>query len=169
VLEWLFDSRYPDLPFPTGQVNTDLEKLDAQSFAIRIMAELPMAEHTKFLDETVCGIGRKICAKMPEQFWALLEAAWQRATAAGETPMLLIITNESFVPWELAWVSDDNVDPALFPAAASLGSLGRATGRRCRQWRRWRSTRSRSSSATTPPMWASGRCPTRWPRVTASP
>jgi hypothetical protein len=125
VLEWLFDSRYPDLPFPTGQVTTDLEKLDAQAFAIQLMSELPEAERTAFLDETVCGIGRRICGKMPPEFWGLLEAAWQRAAAQGETPMLLIITNEPYVPWELAWVSDDNVDPALFAVAATLGSLWR--------------------------------------------
>lgn len=125
VLEWLFDSRYPDLPFPTGQVTTDLEKLDAQAFAIQLMSELPDAEHTQFLDETVCGIGRRISGKMPSEFWALLEAAWQRAAAQGETPMLLIITNEPYVPWELAWVSDDNVDPALFTTAATLGSMWR--------------------------------------------
>jgi hypothetical protein len=125
VLEWLFDSRYPDLPFPTGQVTTDLEKLDGQAFAIQLMSELPDAEHTAFLDETVCGIGRRISGKMPSEFWALLEAAWQRAAVQGETPMLLIITNEPYVPWELAWVSDDNVDPALFATAATLGSLWR--------------------------------------------
>lgn len=60
---------------------------------------------------------------IPDDFWAMVEATW-RATPNGQLPSLLLTTSEPFVPWELAWVDDEVVDPTLLPAGVTEGPLG---------------------------------------------
>ena len=58
----------------------------------------------------------------------MVEATWRAAPVdehgVREVPSLLITTSEPFVPWELAWVDEDGIDPALLPAGVSEGHLG---------------------------------------------
>jgi hypothetical protein len=121
-LEWIFHTR-DGVPRPAGRVLKQLEQPSAQAFAEMLMAQLPVARGTKALPNVVRGMGRVINRPVPEEFWAAVEATW-RIIPAGETPSLLIITSEPFIPWELAWVDADSVDPALFPDGVSEGSLG---------------------------------------------
>jgi CHAT domain len=121
-LEWLFTSRYADLDLPTKRVTNSLDQHDAQSFAIELMEEIKTAASSMFLDETLRGIGRRIAAILPPPFWDLMVAAWTRAKADNQIPRMLIITNEPYVPWELAWLETDNVEAALLPVEGTLGS-----------------------------------------------
>jgi hypothetical protein len=121
-LEWIFHTR-DGVPRPSDRVVTLLEQPSAQAFAEMVMAQLPKARGSVALPNVVRGMGRVVNRPIPEQFWAALEATW-RAVPAGETPSLQIITSEPFIPWELAWVDGDSVDPALFPDGVSEGPLG---------------------------------------------
>lgn len=111
VLEWIFHSRYPDVDLPRNQVVTALRQHDAKSYAIRLMTELPAAQGSALLDQVVTGIGREVAAATPPELWILVNQVWARAQAAGEVPTLLLITAESYIPWELAGVDEDLVDP----------------------------------------------------------
>jgi hypothetical protein len=95
----------------------------AQAFAEMVMAQLPEAEGSKALPNVVRGMGMVINRPIPVEFWAAVEATW-RTVPEGESPSLLIITSEPFVPWELAWVDAASVDPALFPDGMPEGPLG---------------------------------------------
>jgi hypothetical protein len=121
-LEWIFHTR-AGVPRPAGRVLTGLEQPSAQAFAEMVMAQLPEAEGSKALPNVVRGMGMVINRPIPVEFWAAVEATW-RTVPEGESPSLLIITSEPFVPWELAWVDAASVDPALFPDGMPEGPLG---------------------------------------------
>jgi CHAT domain-containing protein len=121
-LEWIFHTR-DGVPRPDHRVLTELEQPSAQAFAEMLMAQLPAAKGTRALPNVVRGMGKVINRPIPNEFWATVEATW-RAAPAGEVPSLLIITGEPFIPWELAWVDADSVDPALYPDGIPEGSLG---------------------------------------------
>ena len=117
-LEWLLHTRYSDVALPTMRVTTDLGNESAREFAVQLMNQLPAQVGSPFLRKTVTGVGRAVTGAMPAEFWSLFAEVWDRAKAAGEVPSILIVTNEPYVPWELAWVGDDIVDPADLPPEA---------------------------------------------------
>lgn len=120
-LEWIFHA-HEGVPRPDHRVLTELEEPSAQAFAEMLMAQLPDATG-RVLPNVVRGMGKVINRAIPDEFWTAVEATW-RTVPAGEPPSLLIITSEPFIPWELAWVDDDSIDPALFPDGTTEGPLG---------------------------------------------
>ena len=121
-LEWLFHPR-EDIERPSQRVMTTLEAPSAEAFAVQLMAQLPAAKDSVSLPLTVRGMGKLVNRVIPDEFWAMVEATW-KATPSGDRPSLLLTTSEPFVPWELAWVDDEVVDPALFPPGVTEGPLG---------------------------------------------
>lgn len=123
VLEWLFHSRY-DVPLPSHKVTKDLGRLDAKTFAAKVMAELPDAEGTGLLEEAVRGAGREIMTAVPAEFWDVLNAVWRQARDRGVVPSLLLVTEDPYVPWELVLLDDDRfVDQALLGDAQDAGAV----------------------------------------------
>jgi hypothetical protein len=121
-LEWIFHTR-EGVPRPDHQVTTELEEPSAQAFAEMLMAQLPDAKGASVLRSVVRGMGKVINRAIPCEFWTAVEATW-RVVPAGEAPSLLIITGEPFIPWELAWVDADSIEPALFPDGVTEAPLG---------------------------------------------
>lgn len=121
-LEWIFHTQ-EGVPRPDHRVLTELEEPSAQAFAEMLMAQLPDAKGLRVLPNVVRGMGKVINRAIPDEFWTAIEATW-RAAPAGEPPSLLIITSEPFIPWELAWVDADSIDPALFTDGATEDPLG---------------------------------------------
>ncbi|MEZ5184149.1 MAG: CHAT domain-containing protein [Candidatus Nanopelagicales bacterium] len=121
-LEWLFHPR-ENIERPSQRVTTTLEAPSAEAFAVQLMAQLPAAKDAVSLPLTVRGMGKLVNRVIPDEFWAMIEATW-RAAPDGGIPSLLLTTSEPFVPWELAWVDDEVVDPALFPDGVTEGPLG---------------------------------------------
>ena len=121
-LEWLFHPR-EDIERPSQRVTTTLEAPSAEAFAVQLMAQLPAAKDAVSLPLTVRGMGKLVNRVIPDDFWAMVEATW-KATPTDQIPSLLLTTSEPFVPWELAWVDDEVIDPALLPAGVTEGPLG---------------------------------------------
>ncbi len=158
-LEWLLHTRYSDLTLPTTRITTDLGNESAREFAVQLMNQLPAQVGSPFLRKTVTGIGRAVTGAMPPEFWDLFAQVWVRTKAAGESPSILIVTNEPYVPWELAWVGDDIIDPADLPPEQPGESVGMPLGCLCRVGR-WvppitRTPRGGDRPATPPPTRAS--------------
>ena len=154
-LEWLLHTRYPDIPLPTERLTTDLGNESAREFAVQLMNQLPAQMGSPFLRKTVTGIGRAVTGAVPAEFWSLFAQVWERAKAEQEVPSILIVTNEPYVPWELAWVGEDILDPADLPPEEPGESVGMPLGCLCRVGR-WvppitRTPRGGDRPATPPP------------------
>ncbi len=155
-LEWLLHSRYADVPLPSHRVTTTLVEGSAKGFAVQLMAQVPDQTGSPFLRMTMVGAGRRVAGAMPGEFWDLFVAVWDRAKSAGEVPSVLIVTNEPYVPWELAWVGDDILPASELPDARPGESPGMPLGCACRVGR-WvppitRTPRGGDRPATPPPV-----------------
>ncbi|HRW18819.1 MAG TPA: CHAT domain-containing protein [Dermatophilaceae bacterium] len=127
---WTFTSPHPGLPLPTGQVSTDLPAGSSQAFAVQVLGRLGAADGTAMAGPRLAGVSRAIARATPVELWQALGAVWRIAHAAGRLPSVLLVSDETDVPWELAstekqWVPErslvDETAPQLLGAQVSLG------------------------------------------------
>ncbi|HYJ81135.1 MAG TPA: TCAD7 domain-containing protein, partial [Longimicrobiaceae bacterium] len=121
-LAWSFIS--PHLELPAEPVFTDLGS-DAQTFARSLVRMLGRAEDHGLATELMEGIGDAIRARAPDELWATLR---QVAAIVQERerrpPSVLLLSAETYVPWELALV-DPVFDPERPPFLGTQAIVGR--------------------------------------------
>ncbi len=125
-VQWRFLTPHVEVVLPTDDVVRPLTQDSARAFAQDMLQRLQIKEGTEWLAYHVRGMCQEITKVVPAEFWAALESVWRVCARKQQVPTLLLITDDPFVPWELAWLSDDNVDVTLLPAAfdgASLASV----------------------------------------------
>ena len=125
-VHWLLRCRYPDIRRP-GEVLKPLPRESARSFAVQLMRQVPNAASGGLLDERMQGLGDDVADALPDEFWPMFEQVWHRARDAGDEPRMQITTNEPWVPWELAWIGPERLQPAsdlLEPDDAGGAALG---------------------------------------------
>ncbi|MCB0993322.1 MAG: CHAT domain-containing protein, partial [Acidimicrobiales bacterium] len=100
---------------------------DAAAFAEVIMKTIPSQDGEVFIDETIAGISKVIARTVDDpQFWTSVSACLSAAQAQrGEAPSVLLLTSESFVPWELADIGATPVAPDAPPLLAAQARVGR--------------------------------------------
>ena len=122
-LVWLFQSPH-DVDLPAGAVVTDIGPFASlQDFARNLTNQLSASEGQVGVFATIMGKGRRIAAVMPAEFWSLLR---QAAELAAGPPTILFLTDQPYVPWELAalpWPLDP--DPELPPFLCAQARVGR--------------------------------------------
>jgi hypothetical protein len=122
-LLWAFSSPHANVGIPSGDLTTDVG-LSPEAFAQRLRAEVEAAEATPsqpVLRETLLGIARKVAAEMPAQIWPILRSVAERRDAP---PTVLLLSQEPYVPWELAEMPAP-IDPALPPFLGAQTVTGR--------------------------------------------
>jgi hypothetical protein len=118
-LQWTFSA--PNPPIETRKpIRTQLQ--GAREFAANLIRDLETEKHNGPLAANLLeGKGQDIANLMPPEFFEYLRRV---QAAINRTPTLLLLTNEQYVPWELAYL-DKPLDPNAPRFLASQTHMGR--------------------------------------------
>lgn len=115
-LLWALSSPHPGVPLPVHDMSSDIGETP-QDFANALRVQIETAESTPgqpFLREILLDIGSRIANEFPKEFWNVFTAVQQ--AVKDRVPSVLLLSQEPYVPWELALVSpplDETVPPFL--------------------------------------------------------
>ncbi len=127
---WTFTTPHP-VQLPDEQVITHLEQDTAETFALRKIREMAQVDGNPTAGLRIAGVATEVAGVMPLWFWKVLAPVWRTAKDAGRLPTLLLVSQESLVPWELATTDEEFiVDRTLVdPAAPQLLGAQAIVGR----------------------------------------
>ncbi len=119
-LLWTFESPHR-IPAPDAPVVADIGR-HPDAFAKRLVEQVAVHEGQPGLYQYLMGIGNTVADQVPQEFWVALEAVAQQVR--GRPPSILFLSEEPYVPWELA-VVDPPLDASLPPFLSAQASVGR--------------------------------------------
>jgi hypothetical protein len=120
TLLWTFESPHP-LNLPDKAIPIEIGSAP-QDFARRLMNEVNKSQGRPGTWELLIGHGREIQQQMPSEFWDLLRAA---AAAVPGLPSVLFLSQDPFIPWELAVLEKPLFDPKAAPFLGAQAVVGR--------------------------------------------
>jgi CHAT domain-containing protein len=121
ALLWGVESNLPGVAFPhDGPARSDLGN-DPKEFATAIIRKLFVQGSQLGVFQLLQGIGKTIRDEIPVAVRTALNAA--NAAVAPRPLDILLLTEEPYVPWELAWVDEpfDPTAPRYLGAQANIG------------------------------------------------
>lgn len=122
VLQWSVESNLPGVRLPDDRpAESDIGD-DPKEFATAIIRKLHIQGEKRGWAQLLQGIGKIIRDEMPPAVRAAIGAA--NAAVAPRPLDILLLTEEAYVPWELAWV-DEPFDPAAPHYLGAQANVGR--------------------------------------------
>lgn len=108
------------LSTPLGPFDVQLGT-EAKAFAKQLVDDVRVSSRSPLVDNTLEGIGLLIAERLPQEVFDALEEIG--AAMKPETPAVLIVSVEPYVPWELAWMQRplDPARPSFLGAQVLLG------------------------------------------------
>lgn len=119
-LLWTFESPHR-IPAPDAPVVADIGR-HPEAFARQLVEQVAAHEGQPGLYQYLMGIGNTVSDQVPQEFRAALDAVAQQVRP--RPPSVLILSEEPYVPWELA-VVDPPLDAGLPPFLSAQASVGR--------------------------------------------
>ncbi len=115
---WSFNSPHSEIKEPAEPITVSMEK--AEAFARMLIDDMRVEEGKITLFKNLRGQGKRITEKIPEEVLDAIQAAAK--AAAPQPPSIFLITDEPYVPWELAVIKPffDDMPPFL-AAQATVG------------------------------------------------
>jgi hypothetical protein len=127
-LTWTYETApYLQVTVPSTPDLCDIGNAPAD-FSRGLMNKVNAKEGKRGVYILLRGFGRLIAQKVPNGFWDLLRQVQARRVEQGRSgvPSLLLISQDPYVPWELAVVGDkDLLDPAAPPFLSAQTDMGR--------------------------------------------
>jgi serine/threonine protein kinase len=129
-LLWTFKSKHPQVKTPTADISSSIGT-KPRDFVTNLVRQMPTYEGQIDLFDQMRGIGRSIADCMPTKTWELLAEVAEHAD--GRTPTVLLLSEEPYVPWEIATMEKplDSDQAPFFAAQVTVGRwvLASADGR----------------------------------------
>lgn len=120
-LVWTFDTPHQGVTLPCEELATDVGENPA-AFARQLVGAMKQHEKKADLLNHLKGVGRSIADHMPLEFWDVL--AQVSARTKGRAPTVLLLSEEPYVPWELAKLPH-RLDKSRLPFLAAQVDVGR--------------------------------------------
>ena len=127
---WTFTTHH-SVQLPDEQVITHLERDTAETFALRKIREMSQVDGSPTAELRVAGVATEVASVMPLWFWKVIAQVWRIAKDDNRLPTVLLVSQESLVPWELATTDEEFVvDRTLVdPSAPQLLGAQAIVGR----------------------------------------
>jgi hypothetical protein len=119
-LLWTFESPHR-IPAPDAPVVADIGR-NPEAFAKQLVEQVAVHEGQPGLYQYLMGVGNTVSDQVPQEFWEALQAV--AGQIGGRHPSVMFLSEEPYVPWELA-VVDPPLDPSLPPFLSAQASVGR--------------------------------------------
>jgi len=122
ALQWSVESNHPGVGLPDdGLAESDIGD-DPKEFATAIIRKLHVQGEKRGWAQLLQGIGKTVRDEIPPAVRAAIAAA--NAVVTPRPLDILLLTEEAYVPWELAWV-DEPFDPAAPHYLGAQANVGR--------------------------------------------
>jgi hypothetical protein len=120
-LLWTFETPHRDIGLPDAPITFDIGA-HPEAFAKKLTEQVGSHEGQPGLYQYLIGVGRTVADQVPDEFFSLL--AEVARGIRGRRPMVLILSEEPYVPWELA-VLEEPIDPQALPFLSVQANVGR--------------------------------------------
>jgi CHAT domain-containing protein len=120
-LLWTFTTPHKGIDLPEEPLTTDIGN-DPKSFTRLLVDKVNAKEGKTGIYPLLAGIGRTIADQVPDQLQDLLRAVAGRSRGV---PSVLLLSQEPYVPWELAKLDEPLLDPSAPPFLAAQVNVGR--------------------------------------------
>jgi hypothetical protein len=121
-LLWTFETPWHDVGIPDEPVASSIgDGEEPRAFTRRLVDAVNAREGKPGLYQYLIGVARSIADEMPERFWELWSEVAKRTI--GRPPSILFLSEEPYIPWELAETRPviDTAAPPFLSAQAAVG------------------------------------------------
>ncbi len=98
---------------------------EPQTFSSQLIKQVNQHINDRISDELMTGVGLEIAEKLPDSFWQALQQVWTAVNSGQHRaiPNVLLLTDDPYVPWELAWMEAplDETVPRFLGAQVNIG------------------------------------------------
>ena len=121
VLQWSVESELPGVELPRDKAVTSDIGEEPAAFVKSIIQNVYVHGHAVGLFQLLQGYGKRIGDEIPDEVWTAIYTAAEAVKP--ETLQILLLTDEPYVPWELARVANpfDSKAPRYLGAQANVG------------------------------------------------